>query len=122
MGAYNGGYGGSGGSYSGAYTGDDAQFTGATPYVEQDKSSRTTAIFQGISGVLQSAGDFYQRIKYNVQPVPGGYGTSNAFWGGGVSYVPGRSGEPIKLAAGGSASPMLLIVVAAVVLIVLLKR
>lgn len=45
------------------------------PYIESDKSSRTAALWEGISGVIQTAAEAYRRIKYNPQPVPYGGGT-----------------------------------------------
>lgn len=86
----------------GAYT-DTAPTTNATPYIEQDKAARTTAIFQGIQGIITSAADYYQRIKYNARPAAGSPYDSNVYYGGGVSYIPGDSGEPTKLVASGPA-------------------
>jgi len=97
--------------------------TSAVPYVEADKSARTTAIFQGIAGVINSAGDFYQRIKFNPQPVAGRDGDPNVYWGGGVSYKPGESGEPTKLSFSGvgGISPIMLILIV-VALFFLLRK
>jgi hypothetical protein len=96
----------------------------AQPYIEPDKSSKTTAIFQGISGLVTSAADFYSRIKYKPQPVAGRPGDPNIYYGGGVSYVPGQSGEPGKLAGSGFAtiSPMVLFAGVAVIGAFLLLR
>lgn len=109
-------------AYGGAYTGEDEVLSSARPYVEQDKASRTTAIFEGITGTVNSLSDFYARIKYNAQPVYGAPAENNSFFGGGVSYVPGRSGEPTKLSFGGGAGPLILLALGAVVLLVVMRR
>jgi len=102
----------------------EASGSSARPYVEADKSARTTAIFQGISGLITSAGDFYQRIKYNPQPVAGRGGDPNVYWGGGISYKPGETGEPTKLAftGMGGLSPMVLLLIGIAVLFFVLKK
>lgn len=59
---------------SGAYNANLANnvpgFSTAQPYVEQDKASRIGAIFEGVSGLLQTWGDVKARLKYQPQPVP----------------------------------------------------
>jgi uncharacterized membrane protein len=102
----------------------DQNTSSAAPYVEPDKAARTSAIFQGISGLITSAGDFYQRIKYNPQTVPGRGGDANTYWGGGFSYTPGASGEPVKIGLTGQAgfSPLLIIGIAAIGLILFLRK
>lgn len=45
------------------------------PYVEDDKASRLSAIFEGVAGTIGSIGDAFARIRYNATPVPGGYAT-----------------------------------------------
>ena len=101
------------GAYLGKGAFDDSATSSAKPYVEADKSSRTTAIFQGISGVLNSASDFYARLKYNAKPAYGSPNDPNVYYGGGFSWVPGQSGEPNKLqiAGIGGFAPILLLVV-----------
>jgi len=99
------------GAYLGKGAWDSSPNESVQPYVEADKASRTTAIFQGITGVINSAGDFYKRLKYDARPAAGGYNDPNVYYGGGVSFRPGESGEPTKLAITGAAgfTPFLLI-------------
>ena len=110
------------GAYLGKGAWDNGGSSSAVPYVEADKSARTTAVFQGITGVINSASDFYQRLKYNAKPAAGGYGDPNVYYGGGVSYVPGESGEPTKLQISGVAGFTPLLLIGAVILFALFLK
>lgn len=57
------------------------QLSAVTPYVENDKSSRVSAIFEGISGTINSLGQAYQRIKFNPQPIGAFSSTAPPFYG-----------------------------------------
>jgi len=97
------------------------------PYVEPDKSSKTTALFQGLQGLVTSAADFYQRIKYRPQPVAGRAGDPNLYWGGGGTVaIPGfgPSGEPLKLGGNvqGGISPVLLIGIVVIIAVIIFLR
>lgn len=58
------------GSYAANLASAVPGFSTAQPYVEQDKSSRIGAIFEGVSGLLQTWGDVKARLKYAPQPIP----------------------------------------------------